>query len=127
MVDEAKAFCPGCSHAFVIEEKRTQASNFDTADSTVQLGQTMYNQMLSDMGLNISKASAPAEKRVEVIAPVATQVKPPAAKPPVELKPPVKSSGNKKWVIAAVVVVALLFLLAIAIAALVLVYWFQFR
>lgn len=128
MVDEARAFCPGCGHAFVAEEKRSKASNFDTADSTVQLGQTMYNQMLSDMGLNISKAPDPVEKRIEVISPVAipaaTEVRPPAAKLPVEAKKP---GSNKKWIIAAVSVVALFVLLAIAIAAIFFIYWYQFR
>ena len=82
MVDEAKAFCPGCGHAFVEEQTRSEASSFDAAESTVQLGQTMYDQMLSDMGLNTSKAPNPPEKRVEVIAPLTPLA--PAAKPAVK-------------------------------------------
>ena len=54
-VDEAKAFCPGCGNAFVEEKTRTSVSDFDLSDNTVRLGDTMYNQMLSDMGLSISR------------------------------------------------------------------------
>ena len=55
MVDEAKAFCPGCGHSFVDEKQRETVSDFDQSNRTVQLGETMFNQMLSEMGLNISK------------------------------------------------------------------------
>ncbi len=99
MVDEAKAFCPGCGHAFVEEEARQASSGFDKAEKTVQLGQTMYNQMLSEMGLNISKkgpeqpetrveaiapAAPPPDKRTEVVVPAAA---PPAATPPAAAPP----------------------------------------
>ena len=47
-VDEAKAFCPACGNAFVEEERRSITTNFEEMDMTVQLGNTMYNQMLSD-------------------------------------------------------------------------------
>ena len=57
-VDEAKAFCPGCGNAFVEEEKRTTVTEFEGSEKTVQLGQTMYNQLLSDMGLSIGKPTA---------------------------------------------------------------------
>lgn len=56
VVNEAKAFCPGCGNAFVVEEKRTTVTDFDMSNETVRLGNTMYNQLLSDMGLSISKA-----------------------------------------------------------------------
>ena len=122
-VDEAKAFCPGCGHALVAEQSRSEASNFDKMDSTVQLGQTMYNQMLSDMGLNISKAPDPVEKRVEIIAPIVSDPKPTVTKPPVV----VAGSSTKKWIIIAVSVVVLFFLLTLALAAVVFIYWYQFR
>ena len=120
MVDEAKAFCPGCGHAFVEEETRKMASNFDTMDSTVQLGQTMYNQMLSDMGLNTAKAPNPnpPEKRVEVLAPVAVPAKPPVKSPD---KP--QPSGNRKWLILTGVAVGFLLLAALAIVAGIFIYW----
>lgn len=122
-VDEAKAFCPGCGNAFVEEEKRSQTSNFDTMDSTVQLGQTMYNQMLTDMGLNISKAYDPAEIKVEVIEPLATEVRPQVSK----AVPEIKSSGNRKWIITGIAVILVLLFLVIAIAGLIIVYWVKFR
>src|SRR5205085_1857589 len=77
------AFCPGCGHAFVEEEKRQVASKFERLDPTVQFGQTMYNQMLEDMGLNLSKAPNSPEKSVTVLSPVRTSSAPPV-KPIVE-------------------------------------------
>jgi len=68
-VDSARAFCPSCGNPFVAEEQREQKSNYERMDHTLQMGQTMYGQMLSDMGLNISKPQG--EKRVETIAPAA--------------------------------------------------------
>ena len=122
MVDEAKAFCPGCGQPLIDEQVRETRSNFDTADHTMQLGQTMYNKMLSDMGLNISKSPDPVEKRIEVIAPVPTTPNP-SARSPAEIKP----SGNKKWIIAAVLLVLLLFAFAVIIAAAAFLYWSKFR
>jgi hypothetical protein len=114
MVDEAKAFCPGCGNAFVEEKKRQHASEFEQLDSTVQLGNTMYNQMLSDMGLNISKAPNP-EKRIEVIAPAAESGSPssvgkasiPAGstgetKSSLTLEKP-NSGGRIKWILIALI------------------------
>lgn len=132
MVDEAKAFCPGCGHAFVEEEKRQEASKFEKVERTVQFGQTMYNQMLEDMGLNISGAPNPVERRVEVIAPVNTEVLPtakgttnatlqPSAKT-TEKKTAVASktesepkAGNTKWYI--LIGAAVIFLLPVALAS----------
>lgn len=132
MVDEAKAFCPACGHAFVEEEKRTDQSKFDQLDHTMQMGQTMYNQMLSDMGLNLAdtqketvepvKPSAqiiqPAVRQ-QILQPVVTQtVKPAAGNATAEAATPVtpKMSKRTKWVIIAAVVAVLLFLLVIVIA-----------
>jgi len=123
MVDEAKAFCPGCGQALVDEKVRETRSNFDTADHTMQLGQTMYNQMLSDMGLNISKVPDPIEKRIEVISPVQTVPKPQPVKPLADPKP----SGSKKWIIIAILLVLLLFTLAVIFAAAAFIYWSKFR
>jgi RNA polymerase subunit RPABC4/transcription elongation factor Spt4 len=112
-VDEAKAFCPACGNAFVEEQTRKEVSVFDTMDSTVQLGQTMYNQMLSDMGLNISKAAEKPEKRIEVIAPIETA---PAAKtaPPA---PPESAAASSKVVWIVLAVLGLLILLPVAVVA----------
>jgi hypothetical protein len=130
-VDAAKAFCPGCGNAFVEERAREKESEFESHDSTVQLGQTMYNQMLSDMGLNISKAApkpAAEPKKAEVVVPLT-----PAAPPPVsvELKPaapppaaaqPAKPAERPKtaantWVWIAVAAGVLVILIAALIIA----------
>ena len=125
-VDEAKAFCPECGHAFVEEKRRTSVSDFDRSDTTVQIGQTMYNQMLSDMGLSISKEPNPSEKnRVEAVAPVA---QPPVTKRTREQKKAPqtpKRSENRKWIIAGVAAVVLLLLAALIIVAAFILYFRQ--
>jgi hypothetical protein len=122
MVDEAKAFCPGCGTAFVEEEKRDSASSFDAMDHTVQFGNTVYNQMLSDMGLNISaapNAPKPEAKRIEVVIPAASPAVPPSpVVPEVKVKDPAPSSGNVKWIILGGVLVVLIFFLIVIVAAL---------
>jgi hypothetical protein len=139
MVDEAKAFCPGCGNAFVEEEKR-EASEFDRLDSTVQLGQTMYNQMLSDMGLNISNPAQPpkprveppaeqrtdraTQRRIEVIVPAAAAAPATPSRPKPEAPAP---SGNRKWWIIGGVLLVLIFLFVLAAAAIVFIYWTRFR
>lgn len=71
IVDEAKAFCPGCGHSFVDEKKRTTVSDFDQSKKTVQLGETMFNQMLSEMGLSIPKHPEREQKNTAVVTPLA--------------------------------------------------------
>ena len=125
MVDEAKAFCPGCGNAFVEEEKRREASKFEKLDPTIQFGQTMYNQMLEDMGLNISGAPNPIEKRIEVLIPVSTEAAPPAKTVTVTVQPAVtlpdqkqeksKPATNAKWYI--LIGLGVLFLLPISLAS----------
>lgn len=129
MVDEAKAFCPGCGHAFVDEETRREKSKFDSLDNTVQLGQTMFGNMLSEMGLNIAKPAKAPEKRVEVIAPVAEAAKP-AEKKPVAARPPAdikadtgaKTTDNTRWYAIGGVLVILIWLLILAVAVFVFLY-----
>lgn len=81
-VSVTKAFCPACGHALVDEEQREDTSEFQRLDGTMQVGKTMYNQMLSEMGLNIS---VPSEQVTEAVKPVlseistATEPKQPAA------------------------------------------------
>jgi hypothetical protein len=120
MVDEAKAFCPGCGNSFVEEEKRQNVSEFDQLDSTVQLGKTMYGKMLSDMGLNISKApDAPTpEKRVEVITPVAPAAN--VAPPQTQAAPPAKKRYLIWIIIGAAALILLLALLVVVIAVVIL-------
>lgn len=129
MVDEAKAFCPGCGNAFVTEEKRSEASKFEKMGGTVQFGQTVYNQMLEDMGLNIAGSPNPAEKRVEVITPVRTEtvlpIKPEVKaavptpkKKPVERPKKTAAASNTKWYI--LIGLAVVFLLPVSLASAVL-------
>src|SRR5947209_8753618 len=115
MVDEAKAFCPGCGHAFVDEEQRREASEFDRSDKTVQFSETMFGSMLSDMGLDISKTPNPGGKNVEAISPVHTEViaPVPAVVEPLVITPdapePVGNS-RMKWFICGSVLFVLLFM-----------------
>jgi hypothetical protein len=108
-VDEAKAFCPGCGNAFVEEEKRTTVTEFEGSEKTVQLGQTMYNQLLSDMGLNIAKPPGKTEPKTQVIRPE------PVVKP-VVVEPPKARPAYYRWLIiaAAVVVFGLVILIILA-------------
>ncbi len=135
MVDEAKAFCPGCGNAFV-EEERPKTTAFQKLDNTVQFGQTMYNQMLEDMGLNISDAPNLVEKRVEVIKPITKEVViPPVttnesapAEPPKKNFDRPKSTGNLKWYILGGLAFIVLFPIALASAImLVLDIWSRLR
>ncbi|MBK6724196.1 MAG: hypothetical protein IPG58_13310 [Acidobacteria bacterium] len=116
MVDEAKAFCPACGNAFVEEERRSVTTNFEEMDMTVQLGQTMYNQMLSDMGLNVSKAPDVQEKVVEVAAAApAVPLQPIAPATPVPTAQSVPSKSSNKWIWIMVGVIAAFILLGIVI------------
>ncbi|MEQ1921112.1 MAG: hypothetical protein ABL952_01270 [Pyrinomonadaceae bacterium] len=82
MVDEAKAFCPECGNVLVEEKQREEESAYESMEGTMQFGQTMYNQMLSDMGLNISAApNKPDEPAVEPVAPIIVE---PAVQTPVQ-------------------------------------------
>ena len=123
MVDPAKAFCPGCGQPLVEEETRVTSSNFDSMDLTAQIGQTMYNQMLSDMGLNISPTAEPVENRVEVLEPIRPEATLPTAAPVAQTK----SSGNKKWIIAGIVTLIAFILAVIVIVAAAFIYWTKFR
>ncbi len=108
MVDEAKAFCPACGNAFVEEERRSVTTNFEEMDMTVQLGNTMYNQMLSDMGLNVSKAPDVQEKVVEVAA--AAPAAPAAPRPA-----PAPAKSDNKWIWIIIGVIAAIILLGIVV------------
>ncbi len=74
-VSVTKAFCPACGHSLVDEERRSDTSEFQRLDGTMQVGKTMYNQMLSEMGLNIS---VPAEQLTDAVKPVLSELAPAA-------------------------------------------------
>ncbi|HVF47469.1 MAG TPA: hypothetical protein VNA17_07885 [Pyrinomonadaceae bacterium] len=139
MVPEAKAFCPACGHAFVDEERRREKSKFDKMESTVQLGQTMFGNMLSDLGLNIAKSPGTPEKRVEVIAPAAEAAKPeeaaatakPAAESPKQSSPPAVATGpdgpanpaaSNRWVAIGGILAIVIWLLILIVAFVMFVY-----
>lgn len=114
-VDEAKAFCPACGNAFVEEERRSVTTNFEEMDMTVQLGNTMYNQMLSDMGLNVSKAPDVQEKVVEVAA--AAPAAPVASIPPTPALAPAKSDNKWIWIIVGVIAAFILLGIIVVVVA----------
>ena len=122
-VAASKAFCPACGHAFVDEEVRTDTSEFKMTDGTMQFSQSMYNNMLSDMGLNISKTS---EQLNEEVAAAVSQVQP--VVPPVyahkeELKPAAQPTPQPKknkarmWLIIGALMLALWIVGAILVIA----------
>ena len=104
MVDDAKAFCPGCGNAFVEEKKRTSVSEFEQLDHTVRLGDTMYNQMLSDMGLNVSKQPNRAGKNTDAVV-----------TPEPEVSSPVAPDSGPSMAVIAVLGFALLTAVALAV------------
>src|SRR5688572_19602149 len=118
MVDEAKAFCPGCGNAFVEERQRTTVSNFDLSDHTVRLGDSMYNQMLSEMGLSISKTPNRDETRNEAIERAVSPT--PTSRPERHPEPSPATPAKRRWiiiVIAGIAVIAFAILAAIVIVA----------
>ena len=131
-VDEAKAFCPSCGHAFVDEQTRSEPSKFEKMDSTMQFGQTMYNQMLSDMGLNLK---APKKPAVQTLKPVVETLKPVASTPasaapaaPVakqETQPASQSDPNRRRLIIIGLVAAFLLLLLIVAVLVGLAIWWR--
>ncbi len=135
MVDEAKAFCPSCGHAFVEEEKRKEPSAFESMEGTMQFGQTMYNQMLTDMGLNIAGApNKPTEtvkpavqpaaqpRAQQIIQPAVQQVIRPATDVANQAK-----SGKTKWLIIGGIAFILLLLALIIVIVAAVVIWSQYR
>ena len=130
MVDEAKAFCPECGNVLVEEKQREEESAYESMDGTMQFGQTMYNQMLSDMGLNISAApdKKVAEAVIEPVAPQTIEPVPASVRPVHQILQPIDTgagvapvsahkpaTGNKWLVIGAVGALLLLILLVAAI------------
>jgi RNA polymerase subunit RPABC4/transcription elongation factor Spt4 len=120
MVDEAKAFCPGCGHSFVDEKQRTSVSDYDQSKSTVQLGATMFNQMLSDMGLDISKQPDREEKRTELVTPLVptATVKAPEQKERQVSPEPSTQQASSKWIAIGVILLSVIaFVILVALAA----------
>ena len=106
MVDEAKAFCPGCGHSFVDEKQRETVSDFDQSKRTVQLGETMFNQMLSEMGLNISKPPNRQEKKSDLVTPLVAPAISPSPTQKTQPSPSTPAKRNRKTVWIIVIVLA---------------------
>jgi uncharacterized Zn finger protein (UPF0148 family) len=126
MVDDAKAFCPSCGHAFVEEERRAQPSEFERMEGTQQFGKTMYNQMLSDMGLNLkADPSQKSPPKVQVIQAVpATRTIEPAAAPASNApQPSAPAKGTNKLLIFGIIAAFLILGLLVAVAAAVFLWW----
>lgn len=140
MVDEAKAFCPECGNALVEEKQREEESAYESMEGTMQFGQTMYNQMLSDMGLNISAApNKPDEPAAEPVAPIIVEpaVQTPA-QPVLQVLQPIetgatsapvateKPATGNRWLIFGVVGALLLLILIVAAILIGLALWSRF-
>ena len=114
MVDDAKAFCPACGNTFVEERERTTKTDFDLSAHTVRLGDSMYNRMLADMGLSISKE--PNREGANVASPV-----PAASEAPVPPSGVVPSSAQKppilKWVLIGIAALFVFLALLVVLAA----------
>ena len=118
-VDEAKAFCPGCGKALIEEDKRTTVTEFDLSSETVKLGGTMYNKLLSDMGLSISKAP---NKEPTVLEPVT-----PGPSAPTPDTVPGPRPARSRWLTrATIAVLGLLFFLVILMIAILFLLWLRF-
>jgi hypothetical protein len=115
MVDEAKAFCPGCGHSFVEEKQRTTKSDFDLSANTVRLADSMYNQMLSDMGLSISKQPNREEPPVATIQPPVSEATAPVQTSVVQPSP--RKPSILKWIVIGVAALVILLALLVVLAA----------
>ncbi|MFN6963466.1 MAG: hypothetical protein ACK4S4_06845 [Pyrinomonadaceae bacterium] len=132
-VDAAKAFCPECGAAMIAEESRQDASDYDASPRTVQFGQTMFNQVLSDMGLTDAGArtddktpttgqAPPRPSSVTTLKPVASSSadeappRPPSAAPSAE-RGPGKPGLSTKWIVVLVASAVALLLAVAALAA----------
>lgn len=103
-VDEAKAFCPACGNAFVIEEKREDSSEFDKYAGTMNMSQSVYKMMLSEM------------QTKPVVSEEYSVIKPIAPVPAVQVKEePVEPGKSSNWLIYVLIagVILIIFLLAL--------------
>jgi hypothetical protein len=113
MVEAAKAFCPGCGSPMVAEAERTRVSEFDASAGTVQYGKTVFGNLLSDMGLNISDVRNSPAKPADAPPPEPVQK---AAE--TEQTTKAGTSRSTKWVIAGIIILLLVMAVVFAAAAL---------
>ncbi len=140
MVDDVRAFCPGCGKSFLNETQRSKPTIFDRSNETEQFDASMLNMILSDMGLDISKAPNPGEDRVvsvpqmrievgkpehaKVIEPVSEAVRLPEDS---DDRPNLPGKSNLKWFVLGGVILVLIFLFLLVLAAAVLFFMFRSR
>ncbi|MEO8647772.1 MAG: hypothetical protein ABI539_01260 [Acidobacteriota bacterium] len=121
-VDQAKAFCSECGSSLVAEDERKAVSEFDASAGTVQYGKTVYNQLLSDMGLDISELK---------IADAPTAAKAPQPEHIEQLGPGQADQTarwfRKAWFWVAAAALALLIVIAVLAALLVMIYIFYLK
>lgn len=116
MVDEAKAFCPGCGSSFEDEKARQADSEFALSGGTVQFSKSAFNLLLSDMGLNISQSSDKPDQLTETKA---TDL--PPLPQPEKVKQQKSGSSKKTVIVIASVVTVLLTVALIAVAGILLI------
>jgi hypothetical protein len=120
VVDVAKAFCPSCGDAFVTEETREKASEFEASAGTVQYSSSLFNQLLSDLDLDISETPekpAPTKSvdlklkkpQNEEIPPVSGDV----ARAGKSISTEKSSGSRRKWLIIGGIALSLIVLLAL--------------
>lgn len=117
MVDEVKAFCPNCGRAFLDEQHGEGPSHFDRSDKTVEFNTSLFNVMLSDMGLDISKAPDPAPTPTGVVNIPAIQTEKPRENAPDGAKP-----FYTNWLFVGLILALSVFLLVVIAAMLVFLY-----
>jgi hypothetical protein len=111
VVDAAKAFCPSCGSSFVAEETREKASEFEASAGTVQYSSSMFNELLSDMDLNISGAPNKPEKTSgQTLSPVAP------ASVLENTSTGLKTGSRKRWFIIGGIALGLTVFLAVFLA-----------
>ncbi|NOT46452.1 MAG: hypothetical protein HOP17_01695 [Acidobacteria bacterium] len=140
MVDDVRAFCPGCGNSFLKEAQRSKPTIFDRSSETEQFDASMLNMILSDMGLDISKAPNKSEERVVNVPQMPIEPGKPEHAKVIERvnvavrsredshdKPKLLAKSNLKWLVWGSVILVFLFVFLLVIAAAVLVFMFRSR
>lgn len=123
IVDEVKAFCPGCGNAFVDERERETKTDFDLSANTIRLGDSLYNKMLADMGLSISKQPNRDEPSGESIAPATPENPTVASVRSSVVQPSPTKPSRLKWILIGIAVLTAVLALVVIVAAIAIVYF----
>jgi hypothetical protein len=137
MVDEARAFCQACGSPLVAEAQRRESSPFERTSETVQFDSSMFNAILTDMGLDLSAPPNPRNEIGETVTPLIRTETPTTAQPRPLVQTVVPSPQNKlgkadapanttlKWLVWAALGFVLVFLVGLVIAALIFILWLR--